>query len=253
MKLMKTLAALLAVSLLSFAHAGEKITVSAAASLKNALTEVAESFKKTHPGQEIDISYSASGKAVAQIQQGLPVDVFCAADMEFPEKLVQSGHAIGPVKPFAVGRLVLWSASIPEKELSFQALTQPKVQKISIAKPEMAPYGMRAMEALKATGTYDKVQSKLVFGENISAAAQYAVSGATQAGFVALSLAIGPDMLGKGHYIVVPENLHQPLAQGYVILKRGSGSPLAKAFGDYLLSKPAQAIFSKHGFSAPKK
>lgn len=253
MKILKTFAALLAVSLLSFAHAGDKITVAAAASLKNALAEVTESFKKAHPGNEVTLSFSASGKAVAMIQQGAPYDVFLAADMEFPEKLVKSGFAASQAKPFVVGRLALWSASIDAKHLSLESLTDPKIQKIAIANPKLAPYGARAEEALKAKGLWPKVQSKLVFAENISQAAQYAVTGNTQVGFVAYSLAVGNDMKGKGHYVLVPENLHQSLAQGYVILKHGANTPLAKQFGDYLLSKPAQAIFSKHGFSTPSK
>nr|WP_320132121.1 molybdate ABC transporter substrate-binding protein [uncultured Holophaga sp.] len=253
MKLMKTLAAVLAVSLLSFAQAGQRITVSAAASLKDALTEVAATFKQAHPGDEIGISYTSSGKAVAAIKQGLPADVFFAADMKWPQELVNAGLAQGPAKPFAMGRLALWSSSIPAKQLSFQLLLQPQVQKIAIAKPELAPYGARTVEALKAEGIYEKVQSKLVYGENISAAAQYALSGNTQVGFVALSLAMAPEMTSKGHYILVDEKLHQPLAQGYVILKQGETKPLSKQFVDFVLSHQGQAIFAKYGFSSPKK
>ncbi|WP_005034550.1 molybdate ABC transporter substrate-binding protein [Holophaga foetida] len=252
MKSIRTLFAVLALSVASFVQAGDKITVAAAASLKNALTEVSEAFKKAHPGNEVALAFTSSGKALSQIQQGAPYDIFLSADMEFPEQLVKTGFAASEVKTYALGHLVLWSSSIDAKHLSLEGLTDPKVQRIAIANPKLAPYGKRAEETLKAKGLWSKVESKLVYGESISQTAQFALTGNAQVGFVALSLALSPEM-AKGSYIPVPENLHQPLAQGYVILKPGANRPLAKQFGDFLLSRPAQAIFSRHGFSSPRK
>jgi len=251
MKLLKPLATLLAVSLFSFAHAGEKVTVAAAADLKFALDEVATAFRKDHPGDEIAIVYGSSGKAMAQIQQGAPYDLFFSADIAFPRELVKAGLAASEVKPYAVGRLVLWSASLDARHMTLASLTDPRILHIAIANPKHAPYGKRAEEALKATGIWPRIESKLVYGENISQTAQFAMTGNAQVGLIALSLVLGPEMQGKGSYWLVPENLHQPLEQGYVVLKQGAGKPLARQFSDFTSSRQARAIMIKYGFTLP--
>ena len=152
-----------------------------------------------------------------------------------------------------MGHLVLWSSTLEARQLNLQNLTDARIQHIAIANPKLAPYGKRAEEALRATGMWPKVESRLVYGENISQAAQFALTGTAQVGLVALSLALTPEMKGKGNYTLVPEHLHQPLAQGYVILKKGAHRPLVRQFGDYLLTPSAQAIFGKYGFSSPSK
>ncbi|MBP1625644.1 MAG: molybdate transporter substrate-binding protein [Holophagaceae bacterium] len=251
MKYLKTLAALLAVSLLSFAQAGDRITVAAAADLKFALDEVAASFRQTHPGDEVIIAYGSSGKAMAQIQQGAPFDLFFSADIAFPRELVKAGLAAGDVKPYAIGRLVIWSLNLDAAHMTLSSLADPRIQRIAIANPKHAPYGQRAEEALKATGMWPKIESRLVYGENISQTAQFAMTGNAQVGLIALSLVLNPEMKGKGSYSVIPQNLHQPLEQGYVLLKNGANKPLARQFATYMSSAQARAIMVKYGFTLP--
>lgn len=251
MKCLKTLALALLATCFVPAQAGEKITVAAAADLKFALDEVAASFRQAHPGNEITIAYGSSGKAMAQIQQGAPYDIFFSADIALPQELVKRGLAQGPVRPYAIGRIVLWSRQLDAAHMTLASLTDPRVQKIAIANPKHAPYGQRAQEALRAGGMWPQVESRLVYGENIAQTAQFAMTGNAQVGLIALSLVLSPEMKGKGSYWLVPEHLHQPLEQGYVVLKPGLQKPLARQFADYLATAPARAIMVKYGFALP--
>lgn len=250
MKLTQLLLAACTLFLAATAHA-EKITVAAAADLKFAMDEIVTLYRAANPGDEVGVVYGSSGKFHTQIQQGAPYDVFFSADIGFPRELVTVGLAASEVKPYAFGRIVLWSASLDATKMTLSNLTDPKITRIAIANPKHAPYGKRAEEALKTAGVWDKVEPKLVYGENIAQTAQYVQTGNAQVGIIALSLAINPELATKGGYGLIPENLHQPLEQGYVITKRAAGNPLAKRFADYMATKPARAVMTKYGFVLP--
>jgi len=232
------------------AHA-EKITVAAAADLKFAMDEIVAGFNKTQPGNEVQVIYGSSGKFFTQVQQGAPYDLFFSADIGYPRELSQKGMAASAVTPYAVGRIVLWSNSLDATKMTLASMADPKITRIAIANPKHAPYGKRAEEALTASGLWDKLQKKLVFGENISHTAQFIQTGNAQAGIIALSLALSPELSKSGRYYLIPENLHKPLEQGFVITKQGSNKPLAKQFADYMSSKPARSIMTKYGFVLP--
>lgn len=250
MKLFKLLFAACALLFATTAHA-EKITIAAAADLKFAMDEIVAGFHKSHSGNEVEVIYGSSGKFHTQIQQGAPYDLFFSADIGFPRELVKRGLSASEVKPYAVGRITLWSNSMDATKMTLASLTDLKISKIAIANPKHALYGKRAEEALRASGLWDKVQSKLVFGENISQTTQYVQSGSAQVGIIALSLVLNPELSKKGGYYLIPENLHNPLEQGYIITKRGADKPLAKTFADYMSSQPARAIMTKYGFVLP--
>ena len=233
------------------AHSAEKITIAAAADLKFAMDEIIAGFKKDNPGSDIQVTYGSSGKFHTQIQQGAPFDLFFSADISFPRELAKTGIAASEVKPYAVGRIVLWSNAMDATKMTLANLTDPKITKIAIANPKHAPYGKRAEEALKASGLWDKLQPKFVFGENIAQTAQYVQSGNAQFGIIALSLAVNQELAAKGGYYLIPANLHNPLEQGYVITKVGANKPLAKKFADYMGSKKSRAIMTRYGFVLP--
>jgi molybdate transport system substrate-binding protein len=229
----------------------EKITIAAAADLKFAMDEIITGFKKNQPGHEIDVVYGSSGKFHTQIQQGAPYDLFFSADIGYPRELARLGQAASEVKPYAVGRIVLWSSSMDATKMTLSSLADPKITKIAIANPKHAPYGKRAEEALRSAGLWDKVQPKLVFGENIAQTAQYVQSGNAQVGILALSLVISPELAKKGGYHLIPDNLHNPLEQGFIITMPGAGKPLARQFADYMGSKQVRSIMTKYGFVLP--
>lgn len=234
----------------SSAHA-EKITIAAAADLKFAMDEIVTGFNKGHSRDEVQVVYGSSGKFHTQIQQGAPYDLFFSADIGYPRELARLGLAVSEVKPYAVGRIVLWSADMDASKMTLVSLADPKVIRIAIANPKHAPYGKRAEEALRSAGLWDKVQAKLVFGENISQTAQYVQSGNAQVGIIALSLAVSPELAKKGGHYVIPDKLHQPLEQGFIITRLGADKPLARQFADYMGSKQARSIMAKYGFVLP--
>jgi len=232
------------------AHA-EKITVAAAADLKFAMDEIVTTFKKANPGDELDVIYGSSGKFQTQIQQGAPYDLYFSADIGFPRELAKNGFAASEVKPYALGRIVLWSASLDATKLTMVSLVDPKITRIAIANPKHAPYGKRAEEALRASGLWEKLEPKLIYGENIAHTAQFVQTNNAQVGIIALSLAVNPELANKGGYWLIPDKLHEPLEQGYIITKRAASNALAKRFADYMGSKPARAVMTKYGFVLP--
>jgi molybdate transport system substrate-binding protein len=195
--------------------------------------------------------YGSSGKFHTQIQQDAPYDLYFSADIGYPRELAKQGLAASEVKPYAVGRIVLWSAEMDAKKMTLGNLTDPKITKIAIANPKHAPYGKRAEEALRSAGLWDKVQSKLVFGENISQTAQYVQTGNAQVGIIALALVVNPELSKKGGYYLIPDSMHNPLEQGFIITKRGANKPLAKQFAEYMGSKQARGVMKKYGFVLP--
>lgn len=140
----------------------EKITIAAAADLKFAMDDVVTAFRQTNPGDEVEVVYGSSGKFFAQIQNAAPYDLFFSADIGYVRELAKAGLAASEVRPYAVGRLVLWSASLDARGMTLASLADPRITRIAIANPRHAPYGQRAEEALRAAGVWAQVEPKLV-------------------------------------------------------------------------------------------
>jgi molybdate transport system substrate-binding protein len=242
---------LVAAFLFSTSTRADQITIAAAADLKFAMDEIVKAFNQEHTGDQVQVVYGSSGKFHTQIQEGAPYDLFFSADINFPRKLAESGLASSEVKPYATGRIVLWSATMDASKMTLASLTDPKIARVAIANPKHAPYGKRAEEALRASGLWEKVEPKLVFGENIAHTAQFVMTGNAQAGIIALSLALNPELAGKGGYALIPDDLHEPLEQGFIITKRAAESALARRFADHMSSPAARNVMTKHGFIIP--
>lgn len=231
-------------------HAAE-LQIAAAADLKFAMDEIVEAFRKVHPDDQIDVIYGSSGKFHAQIQQGAPFDLYFSADIAFPRELEQRGLSVGPTRSYAVGRIVLWSNVRDASRMTLADLADPTIRKIAIANPHHAPYGKRAKEALRAAGLWERLQEKLVLGENIAQTAQFVQTGNAEVGIIALSLALNPTLATAGGYRLIDANLHEPLEQGFIIMKRAGNNPLASAFADFMSGRAARAIMIRYGFVLP--
>jgi molybdate transport system substrate-binding protein len=251
MSVLRSLAIAFALMLATAPLRAEQIHVAAAADLRFALDEIVALYTKAHPGERIEVSYGSSGKFYTQILNGAPYDLFFSADIELPEKLVEAGLAGPAVRPYALGRLVLWRPGRDAPAITLADLARPEFRRIAIANPKHAPYGMRAVEALKTAQVWDAVERRLVYGENIAQAAQFVQTGNADAGIIALSLALAPAFASSGSYTTIPAGLHQPLRQGFVLLKRGEGKALAQAFGDFFALPAVRDIMSRYGFSTP--
>ncbi len=233
------------------AHAEEKITIAAAADLKFALGEIVVLFKSTHPAAQIETIYGSSGKFSTQIRQGAPYDLYFSADISYPRALKAEGFASSEVQPYAVGRIVLWSPSRDAGKMTLADLADPSIRKIAIANPQHAPYGKRAEEALRAAGMWEKIKAKLVYGENVAQTAQFVQTGNAQVGIIALSLALSTEMAKQGDYALIPDKLHQPLEQGFIITERAADNLLVRDFAAFIAGKEARNIMSRHGFELP--
>ena len=233
------------------AHAEEKLTIAAAADLKFALDEIIVSFKSTHPAAQIETIYGSSGQFSTQIRQGAPYDIYFSADIAYPRALKAEGFGSSEVQAYGIGRIVLWSPSRDAGKMTLADLTDPSIRKIAIANPQHAPYGKRAEEALKAAGMWEKVEPKLVYGENIAQTAQYVQSGNAQVGIIALSLALSPELARQGGYALIPDKLHQPLEQGFIITRRAADNSLAREFARFMANKETRVIMTRYGFALP--
>ena len=230
-----------------------EIRVAAAADLKFAMDELAGQFEK-QTGTKVNVTYGSSGNFLAQIQNGAPFDLFFSADMEYPRKLEAAGLAEpGTLCKYAIGRIVIWTRADSNADVAkekWAALLEPEIQKIAIANPDHAPYGRAALAALKNAGFYDRVKSKLVYGENISQAAQFVQSGNAQAGIIALSLAISPGMK-DGRRWEIPPDEYSSLEQGAVLLASGKNKEQARQFLELVKSADGRAALEKFGFAVP--
>jgi molybdate transport system substrate-binding protein len=229
----------------------EQLTIAAASDLRFAMEDVVELFRRQQPADRIDVVYGSSGKFVAQIGQGAPYDLFFSADSRYPQQLVEAGLAGSAVKPYALGRLVLWSKDVDAAALSLQDLADPRFRHIAIANPQHAPYGQRAEEALRAARVWEAVESRLVLGENIAQAAQFVETGAADIGIIALALARNPALAATGSHALISDSLHSPLLQAFVITKRAEHKPLAAAFAAFLDTPAIIALLQQHGFALP--
>jgi molybdate transport system substrate-binding protein len=236
---------------MAFTAPAQTLTITAAADLKFCLDQLVSEYQKSHPQAVIQTTYGSSGKAFTQLQQGAPYDMYFSADISYPRKLAAAGLTASEPKLYAIGRIVLWSAQEDVSRLTVADLAQPRFAKIAIANPLHAPYGQRAAEALRAAGVWDKVEPRLVLGENISQAAQFVQSGAAPVGILALALVKSPAFAGQP-YALVPASLHTPLEQGVVIMKRAAQNQLAHEFITWLFSPAARRTFAFYGFTLPE-
>jgi molybdate transport system substrate-binding protein len=229
-------------------------TVAAAADLKFALEDVAKLFK-VETGKEVQLTFGSSGNFTRQLQQGAPFEVFLSADEGFVFQLADAGKTIDRGALYAEGRIVLFApkGSPLKADASFKdlraALADGRIQHFAIANPEHAPYGRAAEQALKGQGLWDAIKPKLVLGENVSQAAQFASAGSAQGGIFAYSLALAPAYASRGDFALVPSDWHAPLRQRMVLMKNAGET--ARTFYQFVQSPAARVIFRKYGFVLP--
>jgi len=228
--------------------------IAVAENVKFAIEALAAGFKRAG-GHALRISTGSSGKFAQQILQGAPFELFLSADEENVFRLADAGLTRDRGTIYAAGRLVIFaphgSPVVPDETLAGlkAALAAGKVTRFAIANPEVAPYGQRAVEALTHAGLWDAVKPRLVIGENIAQAAQFASSGSTEGGIVALSLVLAPALARRGRYALVPAAWHKALSQRMVLMKKAG--PAAAAFYRYLQTPAAHLVFERHGYSVP--
>jgi molybdate transport system substrate-binding protein len=227
---------------------GVKLTVSAASDLTPAFDELGRQFQ-IETGIEVTFNFGSTGQLAQQIEQGAPVDVFAAANVSFVDQLEQKNLTVPGTKAlYGQGRITLWTREdSPLKLQGLEDLARPEIARIAIANPEHAPYGEAARQALQASGLWDRVSSKLVFGENVRQTLQYAETGNVDAAIVALSLSIE----SKGRWQLISEKLHAPLNQALAVVAGTRQEAESRRFASYVNSEPGRRIMRRYGFILP--
>lgn len=234
------------------AHA-DTVHVAVASNFAEPAKVIADLFEE-ETGHEVILSFGSSGKLYAQIVNGAPFDVFLSADIEKPLRLFEAGLSGEPFT-YAVGRLVLWQKN--SSTTAVMQLTHGNYNKLAIANPKAAPYGLAALETLETMKTRQMIDREgmtpfsevLVIGENIAQAFQFVDSGNAELGFVALSqLSIVNDMQGGSTWIV-PQDYHSPITQDAV---RINDTVASNAFITFLQSEPIRDLISNSGYEVLK-
>jgi molybdate transport system substrate-binding protein len=222
-----------------------EINVAAAANLTDAFTELGKEFT-ARTGIAVVYSFGATADLEKQIENGAPFDVFASADVEHVDRL----NSLALLTPqtsniYARGRLVLWIPPGSPLTLNrIEDITRAEVERISIAKPDIAPYGRATLEALRALNIWEQVEPKVIYGQNVSQAKQYAATGNAEVAFIPMSLV----KANEGQSIEVDERLHQPINQAIAIIKDSHRQEASRQFLDFVLSPEGQALLERYGY-----
>lgn len=230
---------------------GRPLRIASAASMQRTMRALTEAFHR-ETGITCTLITGSSGQLSAQIMAGAPFDIFAAANMEYPQALYRNGDARRPPETYAYGRLVLWTAAGDLRPVMAH-LGNSRIHRIAVANPETAPFGKAALEALTYYRLHDKVKHKLIYGQNITQASRFILSGAADIGFTSLSVVKSSAMTGRGRWIILDTTVYRPIAQGIVQLgkphNRHKGS---RQFYDFMFSERAREIMKKFGYAFPR-
>jgi len=257
MPLPRPIAKILATALLgafaATAAQADEVQVAVAANFTAPMQKIAAQFEKD-TGHKAVLSFGATGKFYAQIKNGAPFEVFLAADDETPAKLEkENGVLPGSRFTYAIGKLVLWSAKPAIVDNQGEVLKKGGFDHLSLANPKLAPYGLAAVETLKALGAYEALAPKFVQAENIAQAYNFVATGNALLGFVAYSQVLDEHGQLKGGSVwLVPSKYYSPIRQDAVILEKGTASgkakPAAEALVKYLQGDKARAVIKGYGY-----
>jgi molybdate transport system substrate-binding protein len=233
--------------LLGQAHA-EQVMVAVAANFSGA-SEVLEAEFEAASGHSIETALGSSGRFFAQISNGAPFQVFLSADQDKPTALEAAGLAVADSRfTYAIGSLVLWSAESDYIGTDGEVLAQGRFQRLAIANPRLAPYGIAAMQVLDRLGIDAATRGKIIRGENIAQTYQFVSTGNAELGFVALSQVLTAGRIATGSGWIVPAELHEPIRQDAVLLEKGAASVAAQDFLAFLRSSRGREIITSFGY-----
>jgi len=232
----------------SFAHADD-LTVSAAASLANAFTELGHAFEAKHPGDKVVLNLAASDVLLKQIEQGAPSDVFASADEATMDRAAQA-NLIDPAtrRDFAGNVLVLIVASGIKPPANLADLASGTYMHIALGNPDSVPAGRYAKQVLADAGLWDKLQAQLVPTQNVRQALDYVARGEAQAGFVyATDAAAQKGKVDVAFNVTTATPVRYPIA----VVANTKHAQLARDFAALIVSPEAQTVLARYGFSAP--
>lgn len=246
---MKKLIFVITVIFFALRMQSQTINIAAAGNLRFVLDEIKSDYISANPNIKIYINYGSSGALLQQITNGADFDIYMAADKLFPDKLAAKGFVSGKVITYAFGKLILWSNTVDVSK-GISIILDNSVKRIAIAKPDIAPYGERAIQCLNYYHLFEDVKDKIVYADNIAQTAQFTQTGNAEIGFIALALALTPEM--KGNYYILDTKSYSPVEQAMALLNNAKNKNEAKSFMDYIMSVKCKTIFEKYGYIVPK-
>jgi molybdate transport system substrate-binding protein len=221
---------------------GADLIVAAASDLGPLTSNLAQAFERVSHSK-IKFTLASSGSLAQQIQNGAPFDVFLSADERWVKQLVSSGNLESNTTLYAFGRIALWSKD--GRVQSMTDLKDPAVKHLAIANPDHAPYGIAARKALETQGLWREIQPKIVYGENVRQAMQFAESGNADAVITSWTL-----LIGRG--VLLPAEWHDPIRQAGGVVKSSVQAPAARQFLQFLTSAEGRKILQDGGLFPPK-
>lgn len=234
----------------SLGAAAQEITVSAAASLQNAMREIGTTYQAAHPGARVNFNFAASGPLLAQIAQGAPVDVFASADTETMDKAqAQRLITASSRADFAANELVLVSpVARPAPAKTLADLARPEVRRIATGTPASVPAGRYAQAALEQAALWGPLTPKLVFAENVRQALNYVARAEVDAGFVYRTDAlVDQDKVRIDFTVPTAGPVRYPIAR----VAASPNGAAADAFIAFVTGAPGQAVLARFGFRRP--
>ncbi|MCB0667977.1 MAG: molybdate ABC transporter substrate-binding protein [Saprospiraceae bacterium] len=226
----------------------DSLAIAVAANMQFAMDELVQAFTE-ETGIQCKVTISSSGKLTAQIKQGAPFDVFVSANMKYPNVIYESGLAEVPPKVYAHGKLVLWTMK-DGIDPSPDILPWDEIRHIAMANPETAPYGEAALDVIKDLNQFEKIRSKLVYGESIAQTNQFIITESAEIGFTAMSVVMSPQLKNKGKWVEIQSTLHRPIEQGVLVINReGQTGDQGRKFYDFLSSERAKKILESYGYN----
>ncbi|OMH25960.1 molybdate ABC transporter substrate-binding protein [Motiliproteus sp. MSK22-1] len=226
----------------------QTIRVAVASNFSETMRVITQRYEQ-QSGHKVKLIFGSTGKHFAQIHNGAPFDLFFAADARRPRLLESSGKSVpGSRYTYALGRLALWSPDKLLVQTGGKILEQGNYSHIAIANPKLAPYGKAAQEILQSRNLWNKLQRRLVRGENIGQAFQFIQSGNVELGFVSFSQITHPEKKTSGSFWLIPESLHSPIEQQAVLI---TDSERARDFYNFVRSDQSLDIIRSYGYGIP--
>jgi len=237
---------LTALILMSDVNRADTVRVAVASNFSATLKKLVPGFEAEN-NHKISISSASTGKLYAQIVRGAPFDMFFSADAKRADLLLKHNIAISS-ELYAKGQLVYIAKGI-KKGQCFKYLASDKTNKMAIANPKIAPYGLAAAEVLRHLGLRESYQSRLLMGENILQTYQFIATGNVGAGFIARSTVIASQELEDFCHWRVPENMYSPIKQKMALIKKAASKPVVQSFREYIKSAKAKKIILESGYA----
>lgn len=225
-----------------------EVTVAAAADLQFAFTEIAQAYEQ-QTGRKVTLTFGSTGQLTQQIENGAPFDLLAAANIQYVKDLADK-HLVLPdsIALYAQGRIVIAvNRRSGVTATTLEDLLSSSIKHVAIANPAHAPYGVAAQQALQSVGVWDKLQDKLVFGENVRQTLQYVQTGDAEAGIISLSVANVPEIT----WTLIDGSLHQPLDQALGVVASSQHPDLARDFAAFINGQFGRPVMRQYGFILP--